>query len=119
MNILPLANLDCQACGACCTSPISGGTYVELLEGDAERLGVELDRLAAQTGYGTWALKTKEIAQNGWGFLACTALTGEIGADCSCSIYGTRPSACQEFRPGSVECHESREEAGLERRPVA
>ncbi|MGT2550421.1 YkgJ family cysteine cluster protein [Acinetobacter geminorum] len=38
----------------------------------------------------------------------CQALTGEIGKEVGCSIYGVRSSTCREVQVGDEQCNKAR-----------
>jgi Fe-S-cluster containining protein len=46
----------------------------------------------------------------------CRFLAGTPGRRVSCRIYGTRPTACRDYPPGSNGCMAARAELGLEAR---
>jgi Fe-S-cluster containining protein len=104
---------DCQTCGACCVhlGPYDGNAYVHLDEAEASRM----------RGYGLRVVQTPLGARflaaaphdGAWGFPACVAFEGELGARCGCSVYADRPSVCRRFEVGSDMCREARDRAGL------
>lgn len=105
--------LDCQTCGACCTSPFgeTSEPFVAVTAGDVERLGpararrlVVVDPRAA-TGLG--------LAVQAGAPARCAALDGPPGARVSCAVYADRPAACRAVEPGGRYCLESRGRLGL------
>lgn len=105
----------CMTCGACCASYrvafhwaeteafLGGSTPAELTE------RIDLHRVAMRTIQSP-------------GTPRCVALTGQIGQQVSCSIYGQRPSPCRELDPvwlpsgvtPSDQCNRARRRHGLE-----
>lgn len=98
---------DCTTCGACCQSPAlkaSPDGWVDLTFEEADALG---PRLAKGSHYFPYVVMRER--KDG----RCIALVGEIGKACSCRIYDHRPSVCQTFEPGNIQCLEARKRVGL------
>ena len=47
------------------------------------------------------------------GVAVCTALSGDIGFRCTCTIYDERPLVCQLLEVGGAECLKARERLKL------
>lgn len=97
---------DCRKCGVCCAE----GLVVPLRDTD-------VDRLCARYGPLMTMVRIRpldgelyqpepmlyEMRQEGG---ACWAFRGQVGKQCSCSIYRYRPDACREAVPGGKACRE-------------
>jgi Fe-S-cluster containining protein len=105
---------DCLTCGACCASPFIGEGYIQL-DADEEarlgRMGLPVIEILSDAADRIVMLGTKEDRQ---GRRRCVALTGKVGRQVVCSIYGARPALCRQFEAGSPECRQARRAAGLE-----
>jgi Fe-S-cluster containining protein len=104
---------DCRLCGACCVQlgPNDGNSYVYLDRQEAHRMrALGLPVLQGALGSLCLAARPHDGAA---GRPACVAFEGELGARCGCSIYGDRPSICQEFEVGGQLCRQARAQAGL------
>lgn len=93
------AQLDCLACGACCTDvlftdvPVEDDDLVLRLYPErvvSKRIGLVLERKGAQ----------------------CFALDCSTG-ETRCIIYAERPAACRLFEAGSADCLRARAKAGV------
>ena len=62
-----------------------------------------------------FVMRTKAL--NGWP--VCIALTGEVGAKVSCSVYDFRPTPCRTFEAGSAACLHVRKWAGIDLEKIA
>jgi hypothetical protein len=100
--------LDCKTCGACCVSKSGSKRHASLEPEDVEAIPPSL-RLVHQDADGSWT-RTKVNAQEQ---TVCAALTGTVGGNCQCSIYGNRPTVCRIFEAGSTECLKARKVLGL------
>jgi uncharacterized protein len=103
---------DCQQCGACCVNPgyFAGTAYVYLTKDEAKRMkrtGLSVVQAAGHAYLGTRA------SLGSGGRAICVAFTGQVGGQCGCSIYPTRPRGCRQFQVGSPECKAARRQAGL------
>ncbi|EJJ24640.1 YkgJ family cysteine cluster protein [Rhizobium sp. CF142] len=91
--------LDCQACGACCSYSHEWPRFST--ESDAD-----LDLLPAQF-----------VSADQSGMRCdgerCSALSGTIGKQVSCVIYGLRPDVCRTCLPGDDSCLTARKAFGL------
>lgn len=103
--------LDCCACGACCTGHSSDGDYVPVTRLDRRRLTskyvkklIRLDRVDEHGAQE--ALPLKRFGEHE----ACVALKGKLGRDIACDIYAQRPEFCRAFEKGSAECLKRRRE---------
>jgi Fe-S-cluster containining protein len=104
---MPLPELDCLTCGACCRTGRDGRILVP--EADLvrwRRLG-RLDlTLATQPGhFGERAFATTSDG-------ACVHL-GTAASPHACRIYELRATTCLEFEKGSWQCLEFRRDRGL------
>jgi Fe-S-cluster containining protein len=104
------AELDCQACGACCVDYFGTQGYIQLLPGEGERM--QALGLPVVDWHGQELLGTRPHHGPG-GDSCCSAFVGNVGASCACAIHPFRPRACREFEPGSPGCLFAREAAGL------
>lgn len=81
------------------------GHFVALTSKDLQRLSPHYRKThVVDTGYGP-ALATKERQS---GLIVCVAFRGQPGKRCRCAIYDSRPMMCRRFRPGGMDCIESR-----------
>lgn len=103
---------DCIRCGLCCVAakPRRLG-FVELAVEDLSRLSNDIrDRYLIHNEKNCWATKMVEFVQSGEGplpglrTLACSALRGTLGNQCSCSFYDVRPIVCSRWPMGSKAC---------------
>ncbi len=98
--------LDCMTCGACCApADQTASTHVLLAKQDCEVIPPGRRRVLVVEKGGDKFVNTKQNAQ---GKTVCSALSGIIGHQCSCSIYEHRPAVCRLFEPGSPECLQAR-----------
>jgi Fe-S-cluster containining protein len=85
--------------------------YADMLDADVARVSAHVRQqlrghfIGGERRYLTPA---KEIAD---GRLACRYLRGTPGKRCSCDIYATRPTICQDFKVGGVVCKAARVQA--------
>jgi Fe-S-cluster containining protein len=103
-----MKELDCQACGACCT--YAGDVAVYVTDTTVPK---HLTRsVRGRSGYGSWEVNqgTRVMARKGCD--SCAALSLKKGSY-ACRIYENRPAVCREFAPGSEECLAARKRAGL------
>jgi Fe-S-cluster containining protein len=89
----------CQSCGACCAYSANWPRFT--IEDD-----VALDLIPA---------KYVNERQSGMRCEGdrCSALSGVVGAETSCTIYAVRPEVCRTCLPGDVECNMARRRHGL------
>jgi Fe-S-cluster containining protein len=101
-------NLDCQACGACCTvlevHPYRSevGKVNRALR--AKHLPLLQPSPVPRKAHLTpeqYSKKLKRIPQR---HQRCVALEGTIGGHTACAIYEARPYNCSGFEPGDVHC---------------
>ncbi|WP_337268786.1 YkgJ family cysteine cluster protein [Oryzifoliimicrobium ureilyticus] len=95
----PLADFDCQSCGACC-SYSSEWPRFSLESDEALELIPEQYRSADQSGMRCEGER-------------CLALSGKIGEATACMIYAVRPDVCRACLPGDPECLIAREAHGI------
>lgn len=102
--------LDCQTCGACCTSPFGdvAEPFVAVTRADVARLGRERERRLVVVDHRS-ASGRGLVARHA----ACAALEGLPGREVRCTIYDARPDACRAVEPGGAYCLESRARLGL------
>lgn len=122
-----MAELDCQACGACClVSDVLDEEEAEYAHCSSYDMKyrirpagltdlVNIRRPNAANAWGSskteWGfLRLKRLHGFGWG---CVALKGTPGKRVRCGIYEDRPTVCRRFKPGSASCLGAREELGL------
>jgi Fe-S-cluster containining protein len=103
-----MADLNCQACGACCTGAVSDdatGTmfFLPISELEFRRLPKDVVCEVDPMGLG----KAKSLAAVG---RRCAALDGVVGMDVSCRVYEKRPKICRVFPVGSKSCLAARKE---------
>lgn len=118
-HLTPTEDLDCRSCGACCISDWDEATYVDLSEDDVRRLPkrvrlhvIRARHFPAQVAAEP-ALATRHDAK---GNCVCALLDGTIGGRVACSVYKSRPEACQRFPVGGSGCRLAREVAGFDPR---
>ena len=97
--IQPAADVDCQACGACCSYSSAWPRFST--EDDAD-----LDRLPAH-------LVSADLSGMRCEGSRCSALTGRVGTRTSCSVYPIRPDVCRACVPGGEDCRMARRSFGL------
>lgn len=106
-----MSDLNCQACGACCTGAASDDAtgilfFLPIAKHEFRRLPravtVEVDPM----GLG----KVFALAVAG---RRCAALDGVVGMSVSCRVYNDRPKICRVFPPGSDNCLLARKEVGV------
>lgn len=98
----------CEGCGAQCCR----GLIIEIQHLDVVREPRLLSVVELLDGNGEIEFESdwdKEYALACGHFSPCKMLT----IDHKCSIYPTRPNTCVAFQPGSDQCNELREAAGL------
>jgi uncharacterized protein len=93
-----LENL-CQSCGACCAYSANWPRFT--VEDDTA-----LDLIPAKF------VNERQSGMHCEGD-RCSALSGEVGAATSCTIYAARPEVCRTCLPGDVECNMARRRHGL------
>lgn len=103
--------LDCQACGACCTTRAKHPElYVSLTQYDLHQIRRSKNGPAlvvADPLFPEAHLKMVPINAERHHY-ACAALQGTVGTKVECSIYENRPTVCRTFKPGSADCFDSR-----------
>ena len=96
-------NLDsespCQCCGACCA-------YSE----NWPRFSTEDDAALDLIPPGFVNAQQSGMRCDGD---RCSALSGRIGVETSCTIYAVRPEVCRTCMPGDAECTMARRKWGL------
>lgn len=98
----------CQSCGACCAAfrvdfhraELAGGTFA--WEG-----GVPPEMTVPVTGNLVRMRGTDDEPPR------CVALSGELGRQVACRIYGQRPSPCREFDLEHEACARARRRLDL------
>jgi uncharacterized protein len=104
---------DCLTCGACCASPFVGEGYIQLNREEEQRLGrmgLPVLVVVPDPADRIVMLGTK---YNGQRIRVCVALSGNVGKQVACTIYGDRPVLCRQFEAGSPECHQARRAMGI------
>ena len=89
----------CQSCGACCA-------YSE----NWPRFSIEDD--AALELIPAKFVNAKQSGMRCEGG-RCSALSGQVGVETSCTIYSVRPEVCRTCMPGDAECDIARRKWGL------
>lgn len=97
----PKGPYDCQACGACCIEAGTVPIYPDETQVPTEFIAAYTRPRESEMPSGMRQI-TKHLGRR------CTALTGEIGACVSCSIYENRPRVCATFPSGSEGCKNAR-----------
>ena len=102
---------DCRSCGACCGPSTDDATHVQLFDVDVKRLSPAFRRSHVVEGFGedSHQLRTKRGSSG----TVCVALRGSVGHRVLCAIYERRPTLCEQFKPGSKLCLESRRAIGI------
>ena len=98
----------CQTCGACCASlrvdfhpaELAGGAF-------AWGQGVPVEMTVPVTPAIVSLCGTDANPPR------CVALSGEVGVEVQCTIYGARPSPCREFDTEHAACNKARQRCGL------
>jgi Fe-S-cluster containining protein len=109
---MPVSELDCQGCGACCVNLPSNVTegfasWVEVAPDDAIWRRRDLVRkLVVRDPAGVPHLR---LAPDG----RCAALRGAPGRRVWCDIYAERPAPCRKVQPGDRLCERYRREHGI------
>jgi Fe-S-cluster containining protein len=108
------AELDCRACGACCTNPNENRAegVVDWVEVDDREALLDDARLAARLVV-TKADGERHLRLDPDG--RCLALRGRIGRHVTCTAYALRPRGCRLIQPGDARCLQYRRERGLDR----
>ncbi|EJC75263.1 YkgJ family cysteine cluster protein [Rhizobium hidalgonense] len=93
-------DVDCEACGACCSfSP----TW---------------PRFSTETEAEIDALPARFVSDDQRGMRChgarCSALAGRVGSSTSCLVYDLRPDVCRACVPGDGACLEARSSFGLD-----
>ncbi|MBU1567329.1 MAG: YkgJ family cysteine cluster protein [Proteobacteria bacterium] len=107
-----MENNTCMACGACCA-------YFRVSFPDAETNVVSgrmvpLDMTLFLNSTQRYMKGTQGITPR------CIALEGKVGFRVKCTIYGSRPSICQAFKPSwennirNIHCDRARGSYGLQ-----
>lgn len=109
------AELDCQACGACCVNLPSNRAqgfnyWVEIAESD--RILERRDLVRKHVVRDPHGVPHLRLAHDG----SCLALRGTLGGEVTCSIYRERPSPCRRVQPGDSQCLRARAEHGFNAR---
>jgi len=110
---MKVTEADCRSCGACCVASGDGSEvlaygYADLTSEDVVQMSPHVRRQLHDLSIGgekRYATRAKQLAS---GPVGCQFLRGTPGAQCSCSIYATRPDVCRAFRVGSTRCREAR-----------
>lgn len=100
-----LKNLDCRACGVCCTIEEDVDYSVNVDEEDLDRLspGFINRNVFRPNGFEGLYLRAVQRVQlkgplAGLVVTCCAALRGSVLHRVSCSIYEHRPKACRDFK---------------------
>lgn len=91
--------LDCQACGACCSYSSEWPRFSTESEADLDLLPAYFVA-ADQTGMRCDGER-------------CSALSGTVGSYVSCMVYDIRPDVCRACLPGDEACSMARAAYGL------
>lgn len=108
--------LDCQKCGACCTSIAWNNVtmpFVPLENKDQKRLGKLLKIYSQEEPFSNYKCMLKIIYADPKES-RCAALSGQVGCEVSCKIYEKRPDTCRAFVVGSSECLRARRRNGID-----
>jgi len=89
----------CRSCGACCAYSASWPRFS--LEDDAALARISPALINADES-GMRCIGDR-----------CAALSGEVGAQTSCSIYVARPEVCRACLPGDDACLTARRHFGI------
>lgn len=89
----------CQDCGACCSYSADWPIFTTECDSELDLIPASLvsDDLRGMRCIGN----------------RCSALTGEVGGEARCSIYGLRPDVCRVCQPGDHACSTARLQFGL------
>jgi Fe-S-cluster containining protein len=92
-------DLDCQACGACCSFSPTWPRFSTEPEADLASIPARFvsDDQGGMRCYGA----------------RCSALAGRVGSSTSCLVYELRPDVCRACVPGDDACLEARSSFGL------
>jgi len=97
-----MAELDCLACGACCTH--AG----EVIVAPDENVPRHLTRsVRHMMGFASWEAEDGVRIMTRRDCGTCSALSLRKGQNV-CRIYDRRPAVCRAFAPGTAECTEAR-----------
>jgi Fe-S-cluster containining protein len=92
------AELDCQACGACCHGD-DGWVHVGAADDARVDASAALSRIVVLARHGGYVKRSLRMVSG-----ACAALLREPGARVRCGIYEDRPEVCRELEAGSDAC---------------
>ena len=89
----------CQACGACCSYSRNWPRFTTEEDAALDLIPEKFvnDRQSGMRCDGD----------------RCSALSGRIGVETSCTIYAVRPEVCRTCMPGDAECGMARRRHGL------
>jgi len=95
----PTSENLCQTCGACCA-----------YSANWPRFSIEDDAALA-------LIPAQFVNERQSGMRCdgdrCSALSGRVGVETSCTIYAVRPEVCRTCMPGDAECNMARRKRGL------
>ncbi|MBB3308587.1 hypothetical protein FHT78_000316 [Rhizobium sp. BK196] len=92
-------DLDCQACGACCSYSSEWPRFSTESDADLDLLPAHFVS-ADQTGMR-------------WDGDRCCALSGTVGSHVACMVYDIRPDVCRACLPGDDACLTARKAFGF------
>jgi Fe-S-cluster containining protein len=96
-----VSDLDCQACGACCS------------------FSADWPRFSTESETALDLLPSRFVAEDERGMRCngsrCSALSGRVGFETSCLVYEIRPEVCRECVPGDAACLMARDAFGMTR----
>lgn len=96
---VPVASVDCQACGACCCV---SATWPRFSLEDDDQLAAVPPAFVAADESGMRCVGDR-----------CSALQGVIGTATACGIYDARPLVCRDCVPGGEDCAIARSRHGM------
>jgi uncharacterized protein len=89
----------CQSCGACCAY---SENWPRFSTEDDAALGLIPEKFVNDRQSGMHCEGDR-----------CSALSGQVGVETSCTIYAVRPEVCRTCMPGDAECGMARRKWGL------
>jgi Fe-S-cluster containining protein len=110
-------DLNCRSCGACCCN-----SKANQAEGYAWYVPVDNPR-SKLLSRDDWRKRYVVLDEEGQPHLRlemafrCAALTGKLGRNVTCQVYGDRPAGCRRVEAGDAECRRARTELGMATSP--
>ena len=103
----PTAQLDCQACGACCHGD-DGWVHVDAADDARVEASPALARHVVLTRHGGYVKRSLRMIDG-----ACSAL-GRTSAGVTCTVYADRPQVCRDLEAGTDACRTARRKVGFD-----